>query len=232
MNKRLMLGLGSAAVALTIGGFALMSGFGISQQSSVQYLTDGPAFNDITDLTKASQAVAHVRVVSVNGTYNVPFDNASAVVAPRPQGNPEKDKAGAVTSAVPGPTAPATGLLKTDYTVQVLDTAHGTALKKGDQIVVSQLGGTISTRRPDGVSTAVVVANAEHDPLLQVGDEEVLFLNRDAATGKFFTTGGGAGRFKVQSNGVVTAVDHESEAGRLANGKPTSFLINAVRAVN
>ena len=231
MNKGSIFGLAGAAVALAIGGFAVVGGLGMTQHSDVQYMTDGPAYADLTDLTRASQAVAQVRILSVSGTYTIPFDNASAVIGGRPQGNPEKDKLGPVTSNVPAPATPAQGLLKTDFTVEVLDTVRG-SLKRGDHITVSQLGGTVQTRRPDGVSISNVVANTEHDPLMQSGDEEVLFLNRDAATGKFFTTGGGAGRFKVQSNGTVTAVDHDSEAGRIPNGKPVSFLTNAIRAVN
>jgi hypothetical protein len=116
--------------------------------------------------------------------------------------------------------------------VEVLDNLRGSALKKGDRVVVSQLGGTIATTRPDGVASEITVANAEHDALMQVGDEEVLFLNQDATSGKFFTTGGGAGRFKVQSNGTLTAVDHDSPVARQVNGKPSEFLKKAVQTVN
>jgi hypothetical protein len=66
---------------------------------------------------------------------------------------------------------------------------------------------------------------------MQVGDEEMLFLNQDSATGKYFTTGGGVGRFKVQSNGAVSAVDHSSIVGRNTSGKNANFLKNAVQSV-
>jgi hypothetical protein len=231
MNKRIILGLGSVAAVLAIGGAALLSGIAVSQRSEVQYLTDGPSFADVTDLTHASKAVAHVRVLSVGASYTIPFDRASAVVSGRPTGNADKDKNGQLNSSIPAGPAP-TGLLKTDFTVEVLDSVHGAGIKKGDHIVVSQIGGTVSTKRPDGVATNVTVAQAEHDPLMQVGDEELLFLNQDAASGKFFTTGGGAGRFKVQSNGTLVAVDHESPVAKIVNGKPTNFLKNAVQGVN
>ena len=61
MNKRVLLGLGSVAAVLAIGGAALLSGIGMTQRSEVLYMTDGPDYKDVTDLTKASAAVAHVR---------------------------------------------------------------------------------------------------------------------------------------------------------------------------
>jgi hypothetical protein len=66
---------------------------------------------------------------------------------------------------------------------------------------------------------------------MQIGDEELLFLNRDGGSGKFFTTGGGVGRFKVQSNGTVSAVDSHSQLARLQTGKPVNFLKNSVQGV-
>ena len=231
MNKRIFLGLGSVGAVLAIGGAALVSGVGLTQRSEVVYMTDGPTFKDVTDLTKASKAVAHVRILSAGPTFTIPFDRASAVVSARPSGNPDKDKEGQLNSSAPGGAAP-TGLLKTDFTVEVLDNIHGAGLKKGDHIVVSQLGGSVATTRPDGVSTNVTEANTEHDPLMQVGDEELLFLNQDAGSARFFTTGGGIGRFKVQSNGTLLAVDHDSAIAKVVNGKPTTFLKTAVQNVN
>ena len=228
MNKKIILGIGSVAAVLAIGAFTIISGIGLTQTSEIQYMTDGPNYADVTDLTNASKAgVAHVRVVSAGKSYTIPFDNASAVVTARPTGNADKDSKGPQTSTTPAGAAP-TGLLKTDYTVEVLDNVRGAGLKKGDQIVVSQLGGTVADRRPDGVLVNKLVANAEHDPLMQVGDEELLFLNRDNASGKFFTTGGGLGRFKVQGNGTLLAVDHDSPIAKIANGKPVAFLKTAV----
>jgi hypothetical protein len=172
-----------------------------------------------------------VRVLAVGGTHPIQFDKASAVVTERPSGNADKDKGRAALSTTPAGSAP-TGILKTDFTVEVLDNLHGAGIKKGDTITVSQLGGQIATRRPDGVATSELVANAEHDQLMQVGDEEVLFLNQDKASGAYFTTGGGMGRFKVAANGTLTAVDHESPIAKVANGKPASFLKSAIGSVN
>ena len=74
------------------------------------------------------------------------------------------------------------------------------------------------------------VINTEHDALMQVGAQEVMFLKKDAQSGKFFTTGGGQGRFTVQSNGTLSPVDTHSAIARLTTGKPASFVTGAAKA--
>ncbi len=229
-TKRIILGLGSIAAVVAIGSAALLNGFGITERSEAVYMTDGPTYADVADLTKASKAVAHVRVLSAGASYIIPFDNATTVVTPRLTDSGPKGQAGAQISSIPGAANIDKGIIKTDFTVEVLDNVRGTGLNKGDHIVVSQIGGTLTKPQSDGSRATVVAAKAEHDPLLQVGDEEIMFLNQDSASGKFFTTGGGLGRFKVQSNGTLQAIDHESAVGRINNGKPASFLENAVKA--
>jgi hypothetical protein len=217
-HKRLVLGLSAGALAVAIGGVLLLGTAKIQREST--FLTDGPSFAGIDELTKASQAVAHVKVVSASPSYVVPFDAPVVTVAP-PRTEGDKSKLDP-KSAVPGVAPQDTGILHTDFTLEVLDNVRGGGLKKGDRIVVTQLGGT----QKDGTT-----AGAEHDPLLQVGDQEILFLRHDSRTGKYFTTGGGQGRFKVQSNGTLTAVDSHSPLARLETGKPASFLKSAVRAI-
>jgi hypothetical protein len=220
--KRLVLALAGVAAAVAVGGAAILGGVGVTQHSEMLYLTDGPDFKDVGDITRASAAVAHVRIVSAGTPYVIPFDKGSTVVSPPLADNGPKGKAGTPPSSTAPAAAPFDGVLKTDYTVEVLDNVRGAGIKKGDRLTVSQLGG----KTADGAT----VANAEHDPLMQVGDEEVLFLNRDARSGKFFTTGGGVGRFKVR-NGAVEAVDHDSVAGRGLTGRPAASLKQAVQAV-
>ena len=219
-HKRLILGLGSVVAVLAIGGLAIVNTATLSGRSEMVYETDGPSFSSVADLTKASQDVVHVKVLSAGAAYQIPFDAPVTNVAARPSGGAK----GANTdlSKVPAIAAPK-GILKTDFTVEVLDNVRGAKLHKGQQLVVSQIGG----KSADGMLSA----SADHDPLMQVGGEEILFLNQDAASGKFFTTGGGAGRFVVQSNGAVTAVDHESAISRIHTGKPASFLKSEVQSV-
>jgi hypothetical protein len=114
----------------------------------------------------------------------------------------------------------------------VLDNVRGASVKKGQKIVISQIGGKLAAQGADGAPTTVTVANAEHDPMMQVGDEEMLFLNQDSATGKFFTTGGGQGRFKVQTNGTLSPVDVHSSIARLQTGKPVTSLKSQVQSIH
>jgi hypothetical protein len=230
-HKRFILGLSGMAAAIAVSGAALLSGATFSERSEVMYMTDGPTYAELVDLTKASNSVAHVKIVSASKAYYIPFDKASAVVSPAPSDNGPKDKARDQAPIRPADGTPPPGVLKTDFTVEVIDNVRGTSLKRGQQVVVSQLGGTVATKRPDGVTEEVIVANAEHDELMQVGAEEILFLSQDDTSGKFFTTGGGLGRFIVQSNGTLLAADHESPLARTQNGKPAASLMTAVQAV-
>ena len=232
MRKGLLLGLGSVAAVLAIGGAALFSGIGVTQQSEALYMTDGPDFQDVQDLTKASHAVAHVRIISAGKSYLIPFDAAVTNVAPARKDDSAKGKLGQQTSGTPAKGLLQNGILQTDYTAEVLDSVRGAGIKKGQHIVVSQIGGKLASQGADGSSKDVIVANVEHDPIMQVGDEEMLFLNQDSATGKFFTTGGGQGRFKVQSNGTLSPIDVHSSVARLQTGKPLTSLKNAVQAVH
>jgi len=231
-HKGFLLGLGSVAAVLAIGGAALFTGIGVTRQYAAEYMTDGPAYQDIQDLTKASGAVAHVRIISAGKSYLVPFDAPVTNVAPARKDDSAKGKLGAQTSGTPAKAQLENGVVQTDYTAEVLDNVRGASVKKGQQIVISQIGGKLASQGADGTAREVVVANAEHDPVMQVGDEEVLFLNQDAATGKFFTTGGGQGRFKVQSNGTLSAVDSHSSLARLETGKPVASLKSTVQQVH
>jgi len=233
MNTRtgILLGLGSMAAVLAIGGAALFSGIGATEQREALYMTDGPDFQDVHELTTASQAVAHVRIISAGKSYLVPFDTAVTTVAPPRKDDGPKGKAGHATSGTPAQGLLQKGILQTDYTAEVLDNVRGASVKKGQHIVISQIGGKLASQGPDGTSKEIVVANAEHDPVMQIGDEEMLFLNQDSATGKFFTTGGGQGRFKVQRNGTLAPVDAHSSLARLQTGKQVTSLKNAVQSI-
>jgi hypothetical protein len=222
-RKRFVGALAGVVAAVAVGGAALLSGVGVTERSELTYMTDGPGFKDVADVTRASVAVAHVRIVSAGNSYVIPFDRPVTVVSPPPADNGPKGKAGQPTSSVPAVPDPHDGILKTDYTVEVLDNVRGAGIKKGDRLVVSQVGGKTADGR--------AVATVEHDPLMQVGDEEVLFLSKDPKSGKFFTTGGGEGRFKVQTNGTVVAISHDSALGREFNGKPADVLKGSVQGV-
>ena len=49
MNKRIIVGIGSAATVLVVGAAAVLSGVALTQRSEIEYMTDGPTYADITD---------------------------------------------------------------------------------------------------------------------------------------------------------------------------------------
>lgn len=208
---------------LSIGGVAVLAAAAIlttsvSLRSEGVYMTDGPAYNDIAELTQASTAVVQVKVVGSGKSYVVPFDKPQVVTSARPNdGLKSKDQSLSQTKAAE---LKQTGLLHTDFTVEVVDSVRGN-IKRGERLTITQLGGT------EDSGTVIVT---EHDSLMQVGAQELMFLRKDAASGKFVTTGGGQGRFTVQSNGTLTPVDQHSKLARLVTGKPASFVSGAAKS--
>jgi len=81
-------------------------------------------------LTKASRAVAQVRILSAGASYVIPFDNATTVVSPRPVDYGPKGQAGAELSGIPGAMSIDKGILKTDFTAEVLDNVHGAGSRR------------------------------------------------------------------------------------------------------
>jgi hypothetical protein len=217
-NKRLLFGLGTGALALIMSGFVIVGGTSLTRDSV--YLTDGPAYTDIDELTHAAEAVAHVKILSASPSYTIPFDPPVVNVAP-PHTDGRKATA-PKSAAIPPAGQHDPGIVHTDFTVEVLDAVRGTGVRTGDRLVVTQLGGSL----PNGSKVT-----SEHDPMMQPGDQEVLFLRHDAKSGKYFTTGGGQGRFKIQSTGQVTALDPDSPFARQTTGKSLGFLKGAVQAV-
>lgn len=216
-HKRAVAGLATLAVAIAFGALLVVPK---STTTEILYQTDGPVFDDVEDLTSASQAVAHVRVVGVGKSYLVPFDAPQVHVA---SPNTDGPKGQAARQETPPAAAPqAKGLYKTDVTVEVLDNVRGASARKGDRLTIAHLGGTDDRGK---------VYTAEHDPMPAVGDQEIMFLRQSNAGGKFFTTGGGQGRFKVESTGQLTPVDHDSRLAKMQTGKAVESLKSAVRAV-
>jgi hypothetical protein len=108
-------------------------------------MTDGPDFKDVHDLTKASRAVAHVRILAAGKSYVIPFDAPVTTVAPARKDDTAKGKAGQPTPATPALGLLQDGILQTDYTVEVLDNVRGAGIRKGEHIVVSQIGGKLAS---------------------------------------------------------------------------------------
>lgn len=220
MIKRITLlgALGAVTLALAAGGASLLGGRS-GPEMHAMYLTDGPVYATLDELTRDSAVVVHARAVTMGRTYVVPFDPPQTVADPPPQG-PRRSP----PPPAEGPTnQPAeAGLLFTEITVEVMEILRGQGVRAGQRLTVTQLGGVDRRGRP-------VVA--EHDPLMKAGDQEILFLKHDPASDRFFATGGGQGRFRITQNDTVEAVDRESPAGRMNHGRTVAALKAAVRAV-
>lgn len=155
---------------------------------------------DFRSLTKRSVIVVRARVTAMSPSYFLPPDRPVFVKDPPPQLPPDKATAVALdppptvdANATP-PADPNPGLLVTDATVQVVQTLRG-SVQPGQTLTVEQVGGT----DPQGQQWV-----DEANPLLQVGQEEILFLMpTPTANGKYATIGGPQGRFSITSTGLV-----------------------------
>ena len=228
MNRKQLLGaIGGAAVAAVTGTAALhFTGVSPLIRRHSVYLTDGPEYETIGDVTKVSVAVVSAKVVKVGPSYRVPFDKPVTVVSPLPDAGPDGTKKGP-----PDPLrdpqrepqeTPLPGLLKTDVIVEVVEVLKGDKVQRGQQLTITQLGGT------DEHGGRVV---AENDPVAEVGALEVLFLQQDPQSGKYFATGGGQGRFLVSSSGTLRPVDAEASVSKSFDGKTLADLRATVLAV-
>jgi hypothetical protein len=116
------------------------------------------------------------------------------------------------------------GILKTDSTVEVLQTIKGSDLKVGQHLTVNQLGGIDEHGNP--------VLAEDEGMLLQQGEQDIMFLNRAPKSGKFFTTGAGQGRFVVTDKDTVRAILPQSPVGAAVNGQSVDAFIAAIKAAD
>lgn len=105
--------------------------------------------------------------------------------------------AGTVTGL--NPTQKEGSLVTTDAMFHVTHVAWNPhRLPVGSTLLVSALGGTVGN----------VVYEVDDFPMYQIGEQEILFLHFDSATGKAATLGGPSGRLRVQ-NGIVKPLNDE-----------------------
>lgn len=157
----------------------------------------------LAQMTNASPLVAEIKVVRQLQSYRIPLDPIYVNNTPQPASTGSEDQ----------------GPLKTDFLVQIVEPIKGTASEGGDQIVVTQEGGVDAAGKPIEVM--------EGNPLLQVGDREIVFLRYGT---KYFFAGGPEGRFEVLSDGTVAARASWSPMGRKYDHVPASALIAAIKA--
>jgi hypothetical protein len=189
---------------------------------------------NLDELTKQSNAVVVGRVVSKGATKMIvptsqqarPFTGAAI---PSDIG---KDKASQIktTSEVsrnqPNIITPPAGLPMTEYTLEVSQVLSG-KLAKGSKVTVNQMGGEILIPLGDGAPTLHRTMVAEHDPLLVPGQEQVLFLTKEAG-GTYHITGGPDGRFNLDAKKSLQPVDEGSPVGKAHKGHSIDDLQNNI----
>ncbi len=191
------------------------------------YTAEYTCCTDFSGLTKQGIVVVLGRVVANSPSYVVHYDRPVTTIDAAPQLSGPKATA---VAAAPPPTPdanatqpPDPGVALTDSTIQVLETWRGNAAQTDRTLTVTQAGGT------DAQGQQVRQVD---DPLLQVGQEEVLFLAPIPGTGKYSTVGGPQGRFPVGPTGTVQALDQGAGSYTKAyNGLTLAALKAAVRAV-
>lgn len=226
MKRSQFLGVaGGTLLSLGAGGVALYgAGYRPIRQES-QYLASGPEFASLGELARASSLVVRAAVVEAGAPYHVPFD--PAVVVAGPAGAVVRGKEGAPPPeptpdpSTRTPSAAEKGILKTDFTVEVLEVMAGDSVQRGQRLTVAQLGGVDDRGR---------TVSVEDDPLFKVGEQEVLFLQRDPDSRRFFTVGGGQGRYKITRAESLHPVSAHAPQAKEYSGAPLSALREAIRA--
>lgn len=214
-GRRAIMLAGAACAVLLGGGVAVAACQAGSEQATPAAPADGPSFTTLADLVRGAQLVASVRVLSVGAPYVVPADPAQVSVAPPPRGGPAGKEDPSLPPEQPGGSDPAPGVRKVDVTVEVLEAVRGAGAAAGERIIVAQVAGGV---------------DAAGDPLMRAGSREVLFLQSDPTSGKFFTVGGGQGRFLITDADTVQAVAPDSPLGQAFNGVTLPALREAIQA--
>jgi hypothetical protein len=225
MKRSRFLGLiAGTALALGLGGAGLYGAGFVPVQQESHYLASGPEYASVGELSRAASLVVRVRVAAAGAPYQVPFDPAMAVPDPTgatggkgKEGPPPTPPAPAKGAAIPAPR----GIIKTDFSVEVLEVLAGNSVQPGQRLTVAQIGGIDDRGRPVSI---------DDDPLLRIGEQEVIFLARDPASQRFFAVGGGQGRFKVEPDGRTRPVGAQGQMAAERGAQTLSAMREAVRA--
>lgn len=164
------------------------------QPSATAYIeTDGPSYESLEELAKNSVAVVTVDILGSESALEYPsFDSDDPMINPYAGTgeSPSREELEAMATPVTLHRVKATAVI-------------GGSLRPGDEIVILELGGVV-----DGVDY-----EAADMPLL--GDDQLLFLDT-TPKGRYFTVGGGQGRFNPDGKGgfvsALTPTFHVSQA--------------------
>ena len=238
---RRMLILGAGALALAT--LATVSQIGAPDYSSlaanreVEMHTARLPAASLTELTKQSDAVVVGRVVASGAVHFIQADGqkplplqADARLGGLPKSN-DAARVAAPTRSNAGILTPPTGIPVTDFTVQVSQVLNG-KVGQGARITVSQPGGQITLPSPAGSAAPPLVRTlvAEHDPLMVVGQEQVLFLQQ-SNDGSFHVTSGPDGRFALDARRTLKPVDETAPVGMSQKGQTLDQLLGKVTTI-
>ncbi len=209
-------------VALALVGLLLYAHRDLAgQASTVHVLARYESFPSLSDITRSSDAVVQVKVIANLGSRRIPLDPPVENNAPPPTPNAiaaqKLTQVPTAAPATPGPTPTDVEPLETTYLVQVKSVLHG-HVQPGDQLRIVQRGGR------DTQGTEVVEGN----PLLVVGDQEIMFLSTGDG-GTYFIRGGPEGRFGV-IGGTVVARGPDTPVGKDYDHRPLASFVSAVHA--
>lgn len=193
---------------------------------------------NINDLTKQSDAVVVGRVTASGAVHFIkPEGQTPLALQPDSRlGSISKSKdapalSGAPARANDGILQPPTGIPVTDFSLQITQVLQG-KVTTGSTITVTQPGGQITLPQPKGSQAPVLVRTlvAEHDPLMIVGQEQVLFLQQ-ATDGTFHVTGGPDGRFSLDARRTLKPVDDAAPIGQAQKGQTLEQLAGKINVI-
>jgi hypothetical protein len=191
----------------------------------------------LNDLTKQSDAVVVGRVVASGNVHFIQAEGQKPLgLQPDARLASISKSKDAAKLAAParnndGILTPPTGIPVTDFRIQVSQVLHG-KITAGSTIMVSQPGGTITLPQPAGSKAPALVRTlvAEHDPLMIVGAQQVLFLQK-ASDGSFHVTSGPDGRFSLDARGTLKPIDETAPVGASQKGQTLQQLQSKVTTI-
>jgi hypothetical protein len=247
-TRRLALIAGAAMLAIA-ATLTVMRILEIERSAANRVIEIGATYRLVPDLKALTSQADLIVVGRVVGNGTVSF---IAQPAPQPQPFQPADMSGAPQektdlakqqSAVPQDVGldPAKngrkveidnsdpGLPITTYTIAVMQVLRGDA-NVGGQILVNQAGGIVTLPTYPTGPMLTRTLEFEHDPLMQSGQEQVLFLTK-APGGNYDILGGPQGRFIVQ-NGKVHPVSSEAPAAKGHLDQALEQFISEVRVTH
>jgi hypothetical protein len=240
-GRRVMLvGAGALALATLVSlsqiGAPNYSDLAATQE--VEMHTSRLPVANLDELAKKSDAVVVGRVVASGAVHFIQADGQKPQpVQPDARlAGLDKAKEAARIPAAPrsndGILTPPRGIPVTDFNVEITQVLNG-KLARGSKITVSQPGGEIQLPNPSGSTAPTLVRTlvAEHDPLMVVGQEHVLFLQR-SSDGTFHVTGGPDGRFNLDARRTLKPIDEGTPLGASQKGQTLDSLqknLNTIR---